>query len=305
MRAAGRLLDRIGDEGHIPAHMPAFPDSLESLAERYDAVLCDIWGVLHNGREVFPEAADALMRYRELGGIVVLVSNVPKPRDPIPGQLLRLGCPLGVYDAIVTSGDAIRAELRERAPGPMLKIGPLDDDVLWQGLGLEQVDDVEDAAFLAISGLDDPFGEKPFDYSDILEGARDRGLELLCANPDLVVRMGEKLMWCAGTVAAQYEKLGGQVVMAGKPYAPIYRLAFEEVEGIAGRPIDERRLLAIGDGIGTDIRGANAVGIDSMFIASGMHGEALRTNGLLDSAKVVAALAAEGARADYVMGFLE
>jgi HAD superfamily hydrolase (TIGR01459 family) len=285
--------------------MPAFPDSLESLASRYDAVLCDIWGVLHNGREVFPEAVDALMRFRELGGIVVLVSNVPKPRDPIPGQLARLGCPPGVYDAIVTSGDAIRAELRERAPGPMLKIGPADDDVLWQGLGLEQVDDVQDAAFLAISGLDKPFGEKPFDYSELLEDARDRNLELLCANPDLMVRVGEKLMWCAGTVAAQYERLGGRVVMAGKPFAPIYRLAFEEVENLAGRPIDERRLLAIGDGVGTDIRGANAAEIDSLFIASGMHGEALRTSGMLDSAKVAAALAAEDARADYVMGFLQ
>lgn len=285
--------------------MTAFPESLESLADRYDAVLCDIWGVLHNGREVFPEAVDALLRYREMGGIVVLVSNVPKPRDPIPGQLERLGCPPGVYDAIVTSGDAIRAELRVRAPGPMLKMGPPDDDVLWQGLGLEQVDDVQDAAFLAISGLDDPFGEKPFDYSDLLEEARDRDLELLCANPDLVVRMGEKLMWCAGTVAAQYGNLGGRVVMAGKPFAPIYRLAFEEIENLAGRAIDERRLLAIGDGVGTDIRGANAADIDSLFIASGMHGEALRTNGVLDSAKVAVALAAEDARTDYVMGFLQ
>jgi HAD superfamily hydrolase (TIGR01459 family) len=309
MRAAGTApeerLDRAHGEGHMPAFMPAFPDSLESIADRYDAVLCDIWGVLHNGRQVFPEAVDALLRYRELGGIVALVSNVPKPRDPIPGQLARLGCPPGVYDAIVTSGDAIRAELRERAPGPMLKIGPIDDDVLWQGLGLEQVDDIQDAAFLAISGLDEPFSEKPYDYSELLAEARDRDLELLCANPDLVVRMGERLMWCAGTVVAQYEKLGGRVVMAGKPYPPIYRLAFEEIENLAGRPIDERRLLAIGDGVGTDIRGANTAHIDSLFIASGMHGEALRTNGALDTAKVATALAAEGAHADYVMGILQ
>lgn len=285
--------------------MPSFPESLESLSDRYDAVLCDIWGVLHNGRAVFPEAVQALLRFREGGGIVVLVSNVPKPRDPIPGQLDRLGCPPGVYDAIVTSGDAIRAELSERAPGPMLKIGPPDDDVLWQGLGLEETDDVEDAAFLAISGLDDPFSKTPYDYSDLLTEARDRDLDLLCANPDLVVRMGEHLMWCAGTVAAQYEKLGGKVVMAGKPHAPIYRLAFDEVETIAGRPVDHRRLLAIGDGIGTDIRGANIADIDALFIASGMHGEALTTNGILDSAKVAAALAAEDARAEYVMGFLQ
>lgn len=285
--------------------MPHFPESLESLSDRYDAVLCDIWGVLHNGRAVFPEAVDALRRYRERGGIVVLVSNVPKPRDPIPGQLDRLGCPPDVFDAIVTSGDAIRSELSARAPGPMLKIGPPDDDILWQGLGLEEAEDLEDAAFLAISGLDEPFSPKPFDYSALLQEARDRDLELLCANPDLVVRMGEHLMWCAGTVAAQYEKLGGRVIMAGKPHAPIYRIAFDEVDEIAGRPVDPRRVLAIGDGIGTDIRGANAADIDALFIASGMHGDALTTHGVLDSAKVAAALAAEDARADYVMGFLQ
>lgn len=285
--------------------MPFYPDSLDDLADRYDAVLCDIWGVLHNGREIFAEAAEALIRYRERGGIVALVSNVPKPRDPIFGQLDRLGCPPGVYDAIVTSGDAIRAELAARAPGPMLKIGPRDDDVLWQGLGLLPAEDVEDAAFLAISGLDDPFSEKPHDYSDLLEPAAERGLDLLCANPDLVVRMGERLMWCAGTVAAQYEKMGGKVIMAGKPHPPVYRLAFAEIEDRAGRVIDVNRMLAIGDGIGTDIRGANAAGIDAMFIASGMHGEALRTNGAIDSAKVAAALAAEDARAAYVMGYLQ
>lgn len=285
--------------------MPLFPDSLDQLADRYDAVLCDIWGVLHNGREIFSEAAEALIRYRDRGGIVVLVSNVPKPRDPIFGQLERLGCPPGVYDAIVTSGDAIRAELSERAPGPMLKIGPLDDDILWEGLGLTRTDDIEEAAFLAISGLDNPFSEKPHDYSELLEEALDYELDLLCANPDLVVRMGERLMWCAGTVAKQYEKMGGKVIMAGKPYAPIYRLAFDEVETLFGEPVDHRRILAIGDGIGTDLKGANGADIDALFIASGMHGETLRTDGVVDSAKVAKALEAEEARAEFVMGILQ
>jgi HAD superfamily hydrolase (TIGR01459 family) len=301
----GRRVDPFSGARHIRLQMPHFPDSLDALADRYDAVLCDIWGVLHNGRAVFPEAAQALARYRESGGIVVLVSNVPKPRDPIPAQLDRLGCPPDVYDAIVTSGDAIRAELRERAPGPMLKMGPRDSDVLWEGLGLEQTDDVEEAGFLAIAGVDDPFSEKPFDYSELLEDALARDLEMLCANPDLVVRMGERLMWCAGTIAAQYAAMGGRVIMAGKPHAAIYRIALEEIENQAGRPIERNRLLAIGDGIGTDIKGANLADIDSLFIASGMHGEALRTDGVLDSAKVAAALAAEDVRADYVMGILQ
>lgn len=285
--------------------MPLFPDSLDQLADRYDAVLCDIWGVLHNGREIFSEAAEALIRYRDRGGIVVLVSNVPKPRDPIFGQLERLGCPPGVYDAIVTSGDAIRVELADRAPGPMLRLGPAGDEILWEGLGLLETDDVEEAAFLSIAGLDNPFSEQPFDYSEILEPAAELGLDMLCANPDLVVRMGERLMWCAGTTAKQYEKMGGTVVMAGKPYAPIYRLAFEEVETLFGGPMDPRRILAIGDGIGTDLKGANGADIDALFIASGMHGETLRTDGVVDSAKVAKALEAEEARAEFVMGMLQ
>lgn len=278
--------------------MTASLASIAQIADQYDAVLCDVWGVLHNGRRIFPAAANALVRLRRAGKRVILLTNVPKPRGPIPGQLDRLGFPREAYDAIVTSGDAIRAQLAKRAPGPMYKIGPASDRSLWEGLGL-RFGALDEAAFVGISGLND-YAETPADYADTLRLARARGLDLLCANPDIVVRVGDQLIWCAGAIARDYEALGGRVVMAGKPHAPIYELAYAELPPDLGKS----RMLAIGDGIATDVAGANAQGLDCLFIASGMHGEALRSDGVLDGAKVNAALAAEGARARYVMGEL-
>lgn len=269
--------------------------TIDEIAARYDAVFCDVWGVVHNGRAHFAPAVAALQRLRARGLTVLLVSNVPKPRDPIPGQLDRLRVPRDAYDGVVTSGDAIRAELAARAPGPMYKIGPPQDAVLWEGLGLSRSEALADAGFIAISGLNHDDVETPEDYAPLLREARARDLELLCANPDIVVRVGDRLVWCAGAIARDYETMGGRVVMAGKPFAPIYALARRELGN------EPRRILAIGDGIGTDLKGANAQGLDCVFIASGMHGEALLTRGALDAAKAEAVLAAEGVSATYVM----
>lgn len=274
---------------------------LSEIADRYDAVFCDVWGVIHNGRRLYPGAAEALSAFRTAGKSVILLTNIPKPRDPIPGQLDRLGFPRAAYDVIVTSGDAIRAELGARAPGPMYKIGPPRDGVLWEGLGLAQAP-LESARFVAISGLNDDH-EEPSAYADVLAAARARDLEMLCANPDIVVRVGDDLMWCAGAVARDYEKLGGRVIMAGKPHAPIYDLAFHELARLQPG-VTRDRVLCIGDGVVTDVRGANEQGLDCLFIASGMHGEALMTGGALDEAKISAALAEEGVRANYVMDAL-
>lgn len=272
--------------------------SLDEIAERYDALLCDVWGVVHNGRQAFAPACAALQRFRAQGKHVVLLTNIPKPRGPIPRQLERLGVPRDAWDVIVTSGDAIRAELAARAPGPMYKIGPEYDRVLWEGLGLAE-SALQEARFIGISGLnrDD---ETPQDYAKILHAARKRDLELLSANPDIVVRFGDKLIWCAGAIARDYAAIGGRVVMAGKPYTPIYDLAYRELETIMGAAPRKHRMLAIGDGVGTDIAGANAQGLDSLFIASGMHGEALWSDGVLDLDKVGAALLEAGQRAPYV-----
>lgn len=276
--------------------------SLDAIANRYDAVLCDVWGVIHNGKRIFPRAGEALTRLRLAGKHVILLTNIPKPRGPIPSQLDRLGFPRGGWDVVVTSGDAIRAELARRAPGPMYKIGPAEDGPLWHGLGLDFAP-LERARFIGISGLND-WRETPDAYAGTLADAKVRGLEMLCANPDIVVRVGEELVWCAGAVARDYEKLGGRVVMAGKPHPPIYALAYKELETLAGGRIDKSRILAIGDGVPTDVKGANDQGLDVLFIASGMHGQALQTGGALDPNKVDAALAGEGVRANYVMGEL-
>ena len=277
--------------------------SIDAVADRYDAFLCDVWGVIHNGRKAYPAAVAALTRLRAQGKHVILITNVPKPRGPIPAQLDRLGVPRDAWDAIVTSGDAIRVELAARAPGPMFRIGPGDyDRPLWEGLGLVEAP-LGEAAFIGISGLnrDD---ETPADYVDLLRQAKARDLDLICANPDIVVQYGDRLIWCAGAIAEAYEAIGGRVIMAGKPHAPIYELAARELDAVAGGRIDTSRILCIGDGVATDIVGANAQGLDSLFIASGMHGETLWTNGALDLGKVQAALAAEEASADYVMAAL-
>lgn len=277
--------------------------SLDAVADRYDAVLCDVWGVLHNGRRAYPAACAALQRLRASGKPVVLITNVPKPRGPIPAQLDRAGVPRDAWDAIVTSGDAIRAALALRAPGPMFKIGPDDyDRTLWEGLGLATAP-LSSAAFVAISGLNDD-NETPADYADILREARARKLDLICANPDIVVQFGDRMIWCAGAIARDYEAIGGTVIMAGKPYAPIYELAYRELETIAGKRFDKARILAIGDGVPTDVAGANRQGLDCLFIASGMHGEALWTNGVADARKIDEALRIENVRANYAMSAL-
>ena len=227
---------------------------------------------------------------------VVLLTNVPKPRTSIPPQLERLGVPRDAWDAIVTSGDAIRAELAARAPGPMYKIGPGDyDRPLWEGLGLVEAP-LAQARFIGISGLERD-DETPADYAALLREAKTRDLEMLCANPDIVVQFGDRMIWCAGAIARDYEAMGGRVVMSGKPHAPIYDLAYKEL----APTIDRSRILAIGDGLPTDIAGANAQGLDCVFIASGMHGESLWSDGALDTAKVGAALKESGVRAHYVM----
>jgi HAD superfamily hydrolase (TIGR01459 family) len=289
-----------------PRYIAAMTQPLAALADiaaDYDALFCDIWGVVHNGRRLYPGVAAALAAYRAGGGRVVLITNAPKPRDPIPGQLDRIGLPRDCWDAIVTSGDAIRAELAARAPGPVYKIGPAEDADLWAGLDLERAE-IDAARFIAISGLNDPLGETPDAYRSILDAALARDLEMLCANPDIMVRVGERLVWCAGGVAQIYEQLGGRVVMAGKPFSAIYRLARQELVQVSAKHIADARILCVGDGVGTDVLGAQNEGLDCLFIASGLHGDALMTHGALDPAKVDVALAQGGVAAKYVMAGL-
>jgi ribonucleotide monophosphatase NagD (HAD superfamily) len=204
----------------------------------------------------------------------------------------------------VTSGDATRGLLRERAPGPAWRIGPSRDDPLYEGLGLA-FSDLQSARFIACTGPNDDEAETPEDYRAVLIKAAARDLEMVCANPDRVVQRGDRLIFCGGALADLYEHLGGRVVMAGKPFAPIYDLALTLADERLGRPHDRSRILAVGDGLATDITGAQAQGLDRLFIAAGIHAAEVRDSGGRLSARAVDdLLAAGGLRADFAMGDL-
>ena len=259
---------------------PKLAAGLSQLAAGYDALLCDVWGVIHNGRESFPVACAALARFRAERGPVILISNSPRPCGPVIEQLDGLGVPRAAWSHIVTSGDATRLLLRDRAPGPAWLIGPERDASLYEGLAVE-TSDLEHARFISVTGPFDDENDEPADYRDRFVVGVERGLEMICANPDIVVQRGDKLIYCGGALAQLYESLGGRVTMAGKPYPAIYELSLTLANGALGGPVDPSRVLCIGDGLPTDVRGANARGLDVLFVASGIHGaETIGPNGL-------------------------
>jgi HAD superfamily hydrolase (TIGR01459 family) len=276
---------------------------LSQLADRYDALLCDVWGVIHNGRESFPVACAALARYRAERGPVILISNSPRPRGPVIEQLDGLAVPRAAYSEIVTSGDATRVLLAERAPGPAWRIGPDRDAALYEGLGVE-FSDLADAAFVSVTGPYDDENDEPADYRDRFIAAIDRRLDMICANPDIVVQRGDRLIYCGGALAQLYESLGGRVTMAGKPYPAIYELSLARAAEVLGRPLDPRRVLCIGDGLPTDVRGANAQGLDVLFVASGIHGAETIGPAGLNGAAVADLLRQDGLSANWAIADL-
>ena len=282
--------------------LPHALSGLGAVAGDYDILLCDVWGVIHNGRESFPAACDALARFNAQGGHAVLISNAPRPSADVVAQLDGLGVPRASWRAFVTSGDATRVELARRAPGPAWIIGPDRDWPLYDGLGLTVAQGADDAAFVSVTGLFDDTTETPEDYRDRLAQAAARGLDLVCANPDRVVQRGDSLIYCGGALADLYEHLGGRVLMAGKPFGPIYDLAIKEVEALLGKPADRSRVLCIGDGVVTDVLGANRQALDCLFIAAGIHGDAARgSDGRLDEGRAADLLRAETTYARYAM----
>ncbi len=274
--------------------------NLSAVAGEYDVLLCDVWGVIHNGRESWAGPCEALSRFNAQGGHVILVSNSPRPADGVIAQMDSLGVPRESWRAVVTSGDATRMALGERAPGPVWKVGPDRDAPLYEGLGLNTAKGPEDAAFISITGPYDDEVETPEDYRERLAVAAERGLELICANPDRVVQRGDRLIYCAGSLADLYESLGGRVTMAGKPFGPIYDMAMKSAEALRGRPVDRSRVLCIGDGVVTDVLGANRQALDCLFIAQGIHGDKARgADGRLDPARAAELLKAETTYARY------
>lgn len=276
---------------------------LADLADRYDVILSDVWGVIHNGRESFPQACGALARWRAERGPVILISNAPRPNGDVLPQLDGLRVPREAWSAIVTSGDATRILLSGHAPGPAWRIGPDRDAPLYEGLGLDFAD-AATAAFVSVTGPYDDETETAEDYRARFGQAVERKLPLICANPDIVVQRGDRLIPCGGALAQLYEAMGGEVIMAGKPHAPIYALSIGEAEAILGHPVDRSRVLCIGDGVATDVKGANAQGLDVLFVASGIHGaETIGPDGL-DAKAVETLLAKDGAQATYAIADL-
>jgi HAD superfamily hydrolase (TIGR01459 family) len=276
---------------------PLLVPGLSALAPAYKAVLCDVWGVLHNGVAAFPKACEALQRYRaETGGKVVLITNAPRPSPPILEQLARLGVPRDAFDAVVTSGDVTRAQLQAHSDVPVMHIGPDRDHSLFAGLELTLTDEAG-AGQVVCTGLVDDERETPEDYRALLERMVARDLPLLCANPDIVVERGTTLIWCAGAIARLYEDLGGRVTILGKPHAPIYEAALARVAELAGAPVAKTDILAVGDGLPTDIRGAVANEIDVLFITGGIHGADFGPAGAPVESLVRKRLEEEGLRA--------
>ena len=280
--------------------LPHALNGLSDIAADYDILLCDVWGVIHNGRESWPAACEALARFNRDHGHVVLISNSPRRGPGVVDQMDGLAVPRDTWRAVVTSGDATRRALALRAPGPAWIIGPDRDGPLYDGLGLDVAGGAEDAAFISVTGMIDDETETPEDYRDRLAAGAARDLELICANPDRVVQRGDRLIWCGGALADLYESLGGRVTMAGKPFGPIYDLALKQAADLLGEPVNRSRVLCIGDGVITDVLGANRQGLDCLFIAQGIHGDAARgPDGRLDPARAADLLKAETTYARY------
>jgi len=267
---------------------------LSAIADRYDVLLCDVWGVIHNGVASFPAACEALVRFGETRGPVVLISNAPRPASAVHAQLRQLGVPDAAWSGFVTSGDATRALLSARAPGPVFRIGPERDAPLYDGLDLAFAD-LEGANVISCAGLFDDESETAEDYRAMLTRGVERGLTFICANPDRVVHRGSRLIPCAGALADIYAELGGEVLMAGKPYGPTYDLAMAEAARLAARPVERARVLCVGDGIPTDIAGANGQGLDCLFVTGGIHGDE-DSDALLAQAGAHAAYSISGLR---------
>ena len=264
---------RCADERHVIAAPFTVAERFRTVAPRYDVVLCDIWGVVHNGVTAFGEACDALARFRRDGGTVILVTNAPRPSEWVARQLDRLHVPADAYDGVASSGDVTRSEVAARG-GAVFHIGPERDISIFHGLDLRFVA-VEMADYVVCSGLFDDTTETPDDYRAVIETMRRRELFMLCANPDLVVRRGDTLIYCAGSIADLYRSAGGDVLYAGKPHRPIYHAALAAAAAARGVPALPSRTLAIGDSLRTDIAGAAAMGIDGMFVIGGIHSEEL------------------------------
>jgi HAD superfamily hydrolase (TIGR01459 family) len=279
---------------------PTSLTGLSDLAGRYDAVLSDVWGVVHNGVSAFPGAVEALTEFRKAGGKVVFITNAPRPSPPIVAMLDRLGVHRDAYDAIVSSGDATRAMIGKYRGKPIHHIGPpTEDDALYEGLDVRRVGP-EEAEVVVVTDLDTD-DDTPEMYRERAKYWLSRKLPMICANPDRVVEHGDKIIYCGGALGDLYAAMGGMVLMAGKPYQPIYEEAYRLAEEATGRALDKSRVLAIGDSVRTDATGAAQFGIDLLFVTGSIHAAELDAFGKPDPQAIVDLVAPSRAR---MAGFL-
>ena len=246
---------------------------LSEIVADYRYILCDAWGVVHNGVTAYPAAVDALKRCRQAGRKVLIITNAPRPKQQVMEQFTRLGVDHDAFDAIITSGEAARDYLAARPGIRIHHVGEERDLAIYDGLDVSMAGE-EGAELISCTGLFDDTTETPDTYADAFARWKAQGLPLLCANPDKVVERGDKLVWCAGALAESYAGIGGETIILGKPHRPIYETAMARFAELTGGPVDAGAILAIGDAAETDLRGANDFGLDVLFVTAGIHAEA-------------------------------
>src|SRR5215475_2050166 len=256
----------------FPSPQPDVPliERFEPLADAYDVLFCDVWGVVHNGIIAYADACAALERFRARGGAVILLTNAPRPGAAVVSILDRLAVPHAAYDAIVSSGDVTREIVEQRLAQRVFHLGPQRDRPIFAGLDVHFAP-VEEADYVVCSGLFDDSKETPESYRDMFALMLARKLVMVCANPDIVVERGETLLYCAGALAEAYAAQGGEVLYCGKPHAPIYEAAVVKAAYLRGRAPSLHRVLAVGDSVHTDLAGAAAFGLDCIFVTSSLH----------------------------------
>lgn len=247
-----------------------FVDRLRDLTPNVDVVLSDIWGVIHDGLQGFVPACEALQSFRAQGGTVILITNAPRPADSVQRQLRKMKIADDTYDAIVSSGDLTRNFVASHLQQSIFQIGPERDNPMFRGLDVTFAP-LEAADTIVCTGPFNDEVETAEDYRDMMMQARARNMTFICANPDIVVERGDKLIYCAGAIAELYRSLGGEVIFYGKPHRPIYDRALELAAVKRGTSTPLSRILAIGDSVRTDLTGANAMGLDCLFVTRGIH----------------------------------
>jgi HAD superfamily hydrolase (TIGR01459 family) len=262
-----------------------FVERLRDLVDGVEVILSDIWGVVHNGLESFPEACEALHTCRQRGATVILITNAPRPADSVQRQLRKLGVADETCDAIVSSGDLTRNFVADHPGKKMFWIGPERDSSIHRGLDAVMAP-LEEADYIVCTGLFDDETETAEDYRAMMLQARAHKLPLICANPDIVVERGDRLIYCAGAIAELYRELGGEAIFYGKPHRPIYERAMALAAERRGRPTALNRVLAIGDSVRTDLTGAHGFGIDCLFLTRGIHSEEFEGIDQLDPASI-------------------